>query len=121
MIISLFFACNKDEGPYILGEINVSDIDTVSFSMHIQPIFDANCISCHNTSHAKLNLQRTVSYDELLVSGFSASYVNTTNPARSNIYLHLVGDLSVMPPSGLLSSRNQELVFKWIDQGANNN
>jgi hypothetical protein len=119
--IILLFACNKDEGPFISGGIDVSEIDTVSYSTHIQPIFDANCISCHNASHAKLDLQQAISYDQLLTDGFSASYVDTANPAQSNLYLHLTGGLAIMPPSGALLQTDQDLILLWIDQGASNN
>lgn len=120
-ILVLLFSCNKDEGPFVKGGIDISQIDTVSYSVHIQPIFDANCIACHNASHSKLDLQTAVSYDELLTIGFSAPYVDTANPEQSNVYLHLTGTLSMMPPSGALSLDDQELILLWIDQGALNN
>ena len=120
-MIILLFACNKDKGPFFIEEADISEIDTVSYSTHIQPIFDMNCVACHNASHAKLDLLTSVSYNELLTTGFSAPYVNTTNPEQSNLYLHLTGALSIMPPAGSLSLNDQELVLLWITQGALNN
>lgn len=121
VFIALAFSCTKDEGPYTTGGIDPSEIDTLSYSAHVQPIFNANCISCHDATHSKLDLQTAVSYNELLFLGFSASYVDTINPEQSNIYRHLTGALSIMPPSGALSLTDQELILLWIDQGALNN
>lgn len=117
----LLFACNKDKGPFETGGVDVSEIDSISYTTHIQPIFDVNCVACHNASHSKLDLQTAVSYTQLLTNGFSAPYVDTANPAQSNLYLHLTGALSIMPPSSSLSLNDQELILLWIDQGALNN
>lgn len=123
IIISLLFllSCNKDKGPYLSSSTNFNEKDTVSYSQHIQPLLDANCISCHNASHSKLDLQSAVSYNQLLTDGFSAPYVDTANPSQSNLYLHLTGALSLMPPAGALSLNDQELFLLWIEQGAENN
>lgn len=122
LIIGFFSACNKDKGPYsIAQEIDVSVIDSISYIVHVQPIFDANCINCHNASHSKLDLQSAVSYNQLLYTGFSASYVNVSNPPQSKLYLHLTGALAIMPPSGAIQQSEQDLVLKWIEQGALDN
>ena len=115
------YSCTKDKGPFTPSKVDTSEIDTVSFTTHVQPIFDASCISCHNASHSKLDLQPAVSYNQLLTGGFSAPYVDTANPTQSNIYLHLTGALSIMPPSGSLPDGNIDVVLLWIEQGALNN
>lgn len=122
-ILILFLqSCNKDNGPYLTGEeVIISETDTIYYAADIQPIFNLNCISCHDETHSKLDLQSSVSYDQLLNSGFSASYVDTANAEQSNIYLHLIGQLSIMPPSGGLPNSDKDLVLFWIKQGAINN
>lgn len=116
-----FLSCNKDDGPYAPTEVIINETDTVSFSTQVQPIFNANCISCHDETHSKLNLQENVSYNELTATGFSAPYLDTSNADQSNIYRHLIGSLSMMPPSGELQDSNKDLILYWIDQGAANN
>lgn len=122
LLIGFFSACNKDKGPYsITQELDVNVIDSISYVVHVQPIFDANCTNCHNASHSKLDLQSAVSYNQLLYTGFSASYVNVSNPPQSKLYLHLTGVLAIMPPSGAIQQSEQDLILKWIEQGALDN
>lgn len=122
MLVGFFIACNKDKGPYLItNEINVNPTDTISYVADVQPIFNTNCTNCHNASHSKLDLQSAVSYNQLLFTGFSASYVNVSNPPQSKLYLHLTGALAIMPPSGAIQQSEQDLVLKWIEQGALDN
>lgn len=114
-------SCSKDEGPFLPLGSGLSEADTVSYATYIQPIFDANCTKCHNETHAKLDLKAAVSYNELLTYGFNAPYVNTVNAEQSNIYLHLTGALSIMPPAGALPESDQNLILYWIKQGALDN
>ncbi len=112
-------SCNKDEGPFAPN--TVSDTTEVSFQVHVQPIFDANCTACHTEQHSKLNLKSCCSYDQLLFTGFNAPYVDTSDAANSRIYKHLIGELSLMPPSGALSDQDKSLILLWIQHGAQNN
>lgn len=93
---------------------------TVSFSTHIMPVFNASCNSggCHSASSpaAGLNLTAASAYSSLMAK----HEINTANPSGSNLYIEITnGDM----PKGasLLSSYDQQLVLKWITQGANNN
>ena len=120
--IGFFSACNKDKGPYsIAQELDVNAIDSISYVVHVQPIFDVSCTNCHNASHSKLDLQSAVSYNQLLYTGFSAPYVDTSNAPQSKLYKHLTGVLSIMPPQGAIATSQQELILKWIEQGALDN
>lgn len=122
LAVALMLACTKDKGPFNTAEeVLLSPEDTVSYAVHVQPIFDVSCTNCHNATHAKLDLLPAVSYNQLLYTGFSASYVNVSNPPQSKLYLHLTGALAIMPPSGAIQQSEQDLVLKWIAQGALDN
>lgn len=122
ILVGFLAACTKEKGPFLTAdETDISSIDTISYLVHIQPIFNTSCTNCHNASHSKLDLQAAVSYNQLLYTGFSASYVNINNPPQSKLYLHLTGALAIMPPSGAIQQSNQDLVLKWIEQGALDN
>src|SRR4051812_23294514 len=40
-------SCVKDTGKIVAANTNVTGCDTVTYTKHIKPIIDANCISCH--------------------------------------------------------------------------
>lgn len=119
---ALMLACTKDKGPFNTAEeVLLSPEDTVSYAVHVQPIFDVSCTNCHNATHAKLDLLPAVSYNQLLFNGFSAPYVDTSNAPQSKLYKHLTGVLSIMPPQGAIQQSEQDLILKWIEQGALDN
>lgn len=125
LIVSLSFfylltGCDKDVGPFYTGDA-LTDGDTISFSKDIQPIFDAYCVSCHNQTHAKLNLLSCCSYDQLLYTGFSAAYVDTINPTVSRIHRYLIGKPTIMPPTGAIPQPEIDKILHWIKNGAKNN
>jgi hypothetical protein len=102
-------ACENDVGPLILN----SPSGPVSFSRDIQPIFDVNCIGCHDQFHLQLDLRSCCAYNEL--------YVAPDNPEQSKLFGHLTGDLSPMPPFGPLPDHEIDLVLQWISEGALDN
>ncbi|MBK9193178.1 MAG: hypothetical protein IPM77_17695 [Crocinitomicaceae bacterium] len=120
--LTLFsISCNKDEGPFYADLVNPVDTVEVSFSGDIQPIFNTYCTACHNESHAKLNLISCCSYEQLWEAGFSAPYIDTMNIESGNLYKHITGSLSAMPPSGLMPEYEINKIYQWIAQGAENN
>jgi hypothetical protein len=119
ILVSLF-GCNKDEGPFVYSTA-ISDSTIMSFSKDIQPIFNSNCVACHTELHAKLNLMPCCSYTQLTSSGYSAPYIDTITPENSNIYKHLKGVTSIMPPSGKISEEQISKILIWIKQGGTNN
>jgi hypothetical protein len=143
LFTALFFACAKDEGPFIKKTPSVPVTDTlpnnndtvitipeptvytysIGFSTHVKPIFQASCImGCHNSNHPYLDLRPPVAYNELLTTGASAPYVNTGMPKLSVIYKHLVGIYTLMPKGGpKLPQGKIDTVYTWISQGALNN
>ena len=92
----------------------------VSFSTNIVPVFNASCNSsgCHSATApaAGLNLTPASAYSSLMAK--NETY--TVNPTASNLYIEIAN--GEMPKGGSpLSSYNQQLVLKWIQQGALNN
>ena len=114
-------SCNKDEGPFYPVVNSQADTNTVSYSKDVQPVFNSYCVACHTEQHAKLNLRSCCSYEQLLETGVSASYIDTVSPENSNLYKHLSGSLSMMPPSGKLTEAQIRIIKNWISQGGKNN
>ena len=115
--ITWLVSCENDAGPLIID----SGSDPISFSQDIQPIFDVECIGCHDDTHFYLDLRQCCSYEEIWSLGTRAPYVNPDNPEQSKLYLHLTGDLLLMPPFGALPDNQMDLVLQWIEEGALNN
>lgn len=97
--------------------------DSISFSKHIQPIFDKNCTlsGCHggNLPAGNLSLESTLSYSRLIRKG--SGYVDSINPKRSVLYSALISTNNPMPPSGKLDDCTLELIEQWMSQNAKNN
>ena len=101
-----FSSCEKFEVKPIPFDANA----IWHFQAEIQPIFNANCISCHNGSKSP-DLREGKSF-----SALSKGYVNS--PAESSrLYLKII-DASHLPKT----TDNQKLmILNWIKQGALNN
>ncbi len=107
LVFTGFYGCEKVtlEGP------TVNPNEPVSFSEDIIPIFNDNCISCHDGAISP-TLTEGEAYDELI----SEDIVNTGAPAESELVVklregHLAG----------LSDFNIQKIEVWIAQGALNN
>ncbi|HLG35311.1 MAG TPA: hypothetical protein VI757_10555 [Bacteroidia bacterium] len=122
----LFSACEKDTGPVIIKPFIPEDT-TVNFANDIQPIFNANCIHCHNQIHPFLNLLSCCSWEELVINptSFWGNYLDTLSPTESYLYIRVAGmgqSPPEMPPGGpYLGQEETDLILKWIQQGAKNN
>ena len=93
---------------------------TVSFSAQIQPIFNANCTSCHSPGGiGPFDITVGKAYASLVPQRVIAG-----NSAGSLLYKKISGTTagSQMPLGGTpLSAADQTLIKNWIDQGAANN
>lgn len=114
----LIFGCDDPAGP-------VSDIvfpeENVSYSQHVQPLFNQTCTfsGCHN--------------DASMASGLSlTSYIRLTerpdivipgDPDNSVLYLRISGQLGAQMPLNRqpLTLNQQQGIFTWIAEGAENN
>jgi hypothetical protein len=115
--IVLFTSC-KDTGT----ELTDIPSSNVSYSEHIQPVFDRFCESsgCHNDQNRAGNLSLT-------------SWANTTSsylvvapglPASSKLVWHITGtSLPLMPPLGWPALNTNQIngIKTWVKEGAKNN
>ena len=89
----------------------VNPTDSVHFQTEIQPIFTANCISCHGAIKAP-DLRNGHSYNALTQGG----YVNLPGNT-SKLYSKMTG-AEHTPRS---TDVDKQKVLIWINQGAHNN
>jgi hypothetical protein len=110
-VLALLTACEYD---YIVPTPPppVIENDTISYSEDIQPIFNAECISCHPAVY-KPDLTVNKSYNALI----SGNYVTGSEPATSLIYTK-VNTGGTM--AGYTNAANVELIRRWIVAGAKN-
>lgn len=107
-------SCYNDTFP----EDNGPDPVDVSYATDIQPMWDNDCVSCHQ-GNIPPNLEAAVSYDELINGG----YVISGNADDSVLYHSLLGTngVSLMPPGAMWPSSSIKTVESWINEGAENN
>lgn len=84
---------------------------TVLFQTEIQPIFTDNCIVCHKGSRNP-DLRDGFSYESLTTGG----YVNLP-AAESRLYKQI----NSSSHTSLTNETQKQLIYNWIDQGAQNN
>lgn len=122
-LLLILFSCEKQSSSYITP---IDDVE-VSFKNDVQPIFDANCISCHPNS-GDMSLKAEDSYDNL-VNYVSPTYnVVRVSPFHADssvicMKLHgMEGFGFLMPLNGIPLEDEEILTIEdWIDQGALNN
>jgi mono/diheme cytochrome c family protein len=94
--------------------LNPDDLpEVVRYSEHIQPVFDANCIKCHNGSTSP-DLRSENSYFDLS----SGNFIDTDNPENSYLYEKINGSGSM---AQYADDYDRALILKWITQGAEDN
>jgi hypothetical protein len=96
--------------------------DSVSFSKHIIPIFNANCNSsnCHGGAFPQGNfsLEPSVAYQQL----WDKSMIDTLHPESSVLYVQMNNaGYMIMPPSGRIDTFYIKEVLRWIEQKGKNN
>ncbi len=114
----IVFGCEDSVGP---GSDIVFPEDNVSYSEHVQPLFNQTCTfsGCHN--------------DASMASGLSlTSYLRLTqrpdlyvpgNPDASMLYLRISGQFGEQMPLNRqpLTPNQQQGIYTWIAEGAENN
>jgi hypothetical protein len=87
--------------------------DSTSFSLEVQPIFDAKCVICHKGT-TDPDLRVGMSYNSLM----QGNYVVPFKSAESVLY-------TCLQPGGSMASYgtpgNNATIKYWIDEGAKNN
>jgi hypothetical protein len=115
MAMGLFLnSCYYDEFPEDVVDIP----DVVSYSNDIMPLWEGECVSCHQ-GNTPPDLRPENSYQSLL-NGF----VEENDSENSILYLSLIhaDGVAPMPSANTRWPASQtDLVKAWIDQGAKNN
>ena len=126
-IVMLLVACSEDKSSPTSP--NTSEI---SYANVVQPIFNNNCIGCHNPNGpaSLLDLSAGVSHANLVnqPSAQDPSWllVDPSDDSKSLLYQKMKGTATVgsnasMPPSGVLANDVVDKVEQWINEGAKNN
>ncbi len=110
VIVAAIVGLSSCEKYSYIPEI-INPVDSVHFQAEIQPIFSANCISCHGAIKAP-DLRDGYSYEALTEGG----YVNLPGE-ESELYTKMIG-ADHGPKS---SDVDKQKVLIWINQGAKNN
>jgi hypothetical protein len=113
LLFIAFFAsgCYYDQVAPVVVEL---PDEPLSYSLEIQPIFDAKCASCHNGTGVPLDLSSDVSYDAL----FSGNYIDKAEPDNSSLYTKIDAGGSM---EQYTTATEKAIILKWIEQGAENN
>jgi mono/diheme cytochrome c family protein len=92
------------------------------YARHINPIFDANCVSCHGESKVQGGL-RLDSFSSLMKGGKDGRVIIAGKPGNSVLLQRITlptGDKHFMPAEGHPSLNSEEIrwIRTWIEQGA---
>ena len=91
----------------------------VDYQSDIQPIFNNNCIFCHqNGGSATLNL---ATYSGTMTGGWSGPAIIAGDHQNSLLYQRIIQPMGTdgsMPPNDPLSQSQIDLIAQWIDEGA---
>lgn len=92
------------------------------YAQHIDPIFDANCVSCHGQSKVQGGL-RLDSYESLMRGGKDGAVVVAGNSERSLLLQRVTlpaGHKLFMPAEGRPPLKPEEIAWikAWVQQGA---
>jgi mono/diheme cytochrome c family protein len=104
----------------------------VSFEADVQPIFDENCVACHQSNGAPhgLVLEDGKAWRDLLQGHSEESKLALVAPGKSEqsyLFIKIAGTQTgkgsgtQMPPGDPLSPDRIAIVQRWIDAGAPNN
>ena len=106
---------------YIVSFYTTFLFSQVDYQSDIQPIFNNNCIFCHqNGGSATLNL---ATYSGTMTGGWSGPAIIAGDHQNSLLYQRIIqptGTDGSMPPNVPLSQSQIDLIAQWIDEGAGN-
>jgi mono/diheme cytochrome c family protein len=92
------------------------------YAQHIDPVFEARCVSCHGASKREGGL-RLDSYDRLMRGGRDGAVIASGRPDRSLLLTRVTlpaNDKHFMPAEGRPPMKPEEIAWlrAWIQQGA---
>jgi len=109
----IFYGCYYDHPPDLPLPSNVS------FQKDVQPIFNQNCISCHN-GNIDPDLRTGNSYDALMA--LPPESIIRGDAAGSELFQMLNGGgTNPMPPGSSIPQAQINTFGQWINEGALNN
>ncbi len=112
LVIALTFSqCVYNEIPEPVIELPE---DSISFSLDIQPIFEASCITCHKSGSVNPDLTSGNSYTNLI----AGSYLNSSDAASSPLVMKIDGSAAGHKE---VTAQELALIIGWIEEGAKNN
>lgn len=106
--LALNVGCYYDQ---VAPEVVELPDEPVSYTLEIQPFFEAKCISCHGGISP--NLEAPDSYDNLINGG----YINIDDPESSELYLAITVNSTM---KDIPTDTEKAMTLKWIEEGANN-
>lgn len=115
-------------GAAVLGLAGCSGEGTVSYARDVEPILQANCLSCHKEGGAGFEASgfSMASYDELMKGTQYGAMIVAGDSEGSNLLVLMEGraDPSISMPHGSMepvSKADIDTIRRWIDQGAKKN
>jgi len=98
---------------------NIGNIENVSFSQDVIPIFNQSCnsIGCHNSTGVAPDLSSENAFQDLR----NKNMIDLDNPSNSVLYKRMIDVQKPMPLSGVLSAKIQKTILVWIEEGAKDN
>jgi uncharacterized membrane protein len=111
LLTGLQTACYYDNEEDLYGAGGGGNCDTtnVSFSADVQPVINANCVSCHAPGGQQESTPLT-NYNEIKTYADNGKLVGRTQNSSLP-----------MPPTGLMTQCNQDIIEAWVNAGAPNN
>lgn len=119
-------------GPSAAAAQNRADAGAPSFSREIQPIFNANCVACHQAAGASggLNLEEDAAYDAIVSRRSQSSTFPRIAPGKpeesylvrklEGTHVQAGGSGERMPPTGPLDRALIGAIRDWVKAGAHN-
>lgn len=108
MLSISFVSCTKDIGPNPDLIVKTSNAcDTITFTKHILPIFNSECVTCHSAGGQSPELSNYT--------------LIKTQVDGGRIKARVIDGPSFMPASGRLPDNQINLIKCWLDAGAPNN
>lgn len=90
----------------------------VSFKNDVIPIFRDECLACHAAGQNAPDLSSDNAYIALTAGGY---ITDTTAVENNSLYESITSKSRPMPPTGLMSKEDIEIIKIWIIQGAKDN
>ena len=94
----------------------------IDYASQIQPIFNAQCVSCHGGTSG-LSMSDFATLMSSVGVQYGSNLVVAGDPAASGLLDKIDGNTpdfgNIMPPGGSVSSNDVALIRQWITEGAN--